>query len=125
MKILTLITLLSLSNICFANLYLQTEYQEGTHPKIVTKQHIFLDKRETIKYDRKHYVFILKKIKGDEATIESESYDIDKNGHKTMHGGSFGTYKVGRSFTLTDRALNGDRLFSLKITLEKIVQTKP
>ena len=113
------------STISFANLYLQTEYQEGQKPKVVTKQHIFLDKRYTINYDRKSYVLILKKIDGNEATIESESYDVNKVGHKSMHGGALGTYKVGKSFSLTDNAQNGDRLFNLKIILEKIVQTKP
>jgi hypothetical protein len=123
MKYLLLICFIFTCNISFANLYLQTEYQEGKKPKIITKQHIFLDKRYPIFYTKKSYVLILKKINGDEATIESESYNVDKIGHKTMQGGSFGTYKVGKSFTLTDHAPNGDQLFSLKVVLEKIVPT--
>ncbi len=109
----------------YANLYLQTEYQEGSRPKVVTKQHIFLEKRYTINYDRKSYVLILKKINGNEVTIESESYDVDKKGHKTMQGGSLGTYRVGKSFSLKDKAPNGERLFNLKISLEKLIEMKP
>jgi hypothetical protein len=112
-------------NVSFANLYLQTEYQELTKPKIITKHHIFLDKRYIINYSKKSYVLILKKINGDEATIESESYDLDKLGHKTMHGGSFGTYKIGKSFMLSDHASNGAMLFTLKIVLEKSVPSIP
>ena len=125
MKTLFLIFTIIFSSSCFANLYLQTEYQEGRKSKIITKQHIFLNKRYPIYYSKKSYVLILKKISGDEATIESESYNVDKVGHKTMQGGSFGTYKIGKSFTLTDYAPNGERLFSLKVVLEKIVPTKP
>lgn len=125
MKFLFLIFLIFSCNASFANLYLQTEYQEGTRPKILTKHHIFLDKRYTINYSKKSYVLILKKINGDEATIESESYDFDKLGRKTMQGGSYGTYKVGKTLTLTDHASNGTRPFALKILLEKIVPTKP
>lgn len=124
----TLLFAISLFFICktgFANLYLQTEYQEGTRPKIITKQHIFLDQRYTINYTKKSYVLILKKINNEEATIESESYDLDKIGHKTMHGGSYGTYKIGKSFVLADKAPGGGQLFSLKITLEKVVPTLP
>jgi hypothetical protein len=119
------IFLVLISTPCFANLYLQTEYQEGKRPKIITKHHIFLDKRYTINYTKKSYVLILKKINNNEATIESESYDFDKLGHKTMRGGSFGTYKIGKFFALTDHAANGNQLFSLKIVLEKSVPTKP
>lgn len=125
MKFLLLIFLIFSCNTSFANLYLQTEYQEGTRPKILTKHHIFLEKRYTINYSKKSYVLILKKINGDEATIESESYDFDKLGRKTMQGGSYGTYKVGKTLTLTDHASNGTRPFILKILLEKIVPTKP
>ncbi|MGZ3787677.1 MAG: hypothetical protein ACXVLQ_04100 [Bacteriovorax sp.] len=125
MKILTLFFSLLLSSACFANLYLQTEYQEGRKPKIITKHHIFLDKRYVINYTKKSYVLILKKLSGDEATIESESYNIDDRGHKTMEGGSYGTYKVGRDFSLVDRAPNGAARFNLKIVLEKTVPTKP
>jgi hypothetical protein len=108
----------------FANLYLTTDYQEGTNPKIVTKQHIFLEKPYPVKYTLKSYILILKKITKDEATIESESYDVDKNGHKTMSGGSYGTYKIGKSFTLTDPP-KGDRpKFTLKITLDKFFTAK-
>lgn len=125
MKFLFIIFLIISCNTSLANLYLQTEYQEGNKAKILTKHHVFLDKRYIINYTKKSYVLILKKVNGDEATIESESYDLDKVGHKTMHGGSYGTYKVGKTFTLTDHAPNGARLFSLKILLEKIVPTKP
>ena len=109
----------------FANLYLQTEYQEGKKPKVTTKQHIFLEKRYTINYDRKSYVLILKKINGNEVTIESESYDVNKVGHKTMHGGALGTYKIGKSFSLTDNSPSGEKLFNLKISLEKLIEMKP
>ena len=112
-------------NECFANLYLQTEYQEAKKPKVITKHHIFLDKRYVINYTKKSYILILKKINNDEATIESESYDLNKVGHRTMHGGAYGTYKVGKSFTLTDQAPNGAKLFSLKVVLEKLVPSKP
>lgn len=125
MNKLILILLFLTCNTGFANLYLQTEYQEGKKPKIVTKHHIFLDKRYTVNYSKKSYVLILKKINGNEATIESESYDLDKVGHKTMHGGSLGTYKIGKSFTLTDRTSSGYQLFSLRIVLEKSVPTVP
>jgi hypothetical protein len=70
-------------------------------------------------------VLILKKINNDEVTIESESYDVNKVGHRTMHGGSFGTYKIGKIFSLTDRDASGVQIFNLKILLEKIVPTKP
>ncbi len=125
MKILLIAFLLLTSTSSMANLYLQTVYQEGTRPKIMTKHHIFLEKRYPIDYSKKSYVLILKKIVGDEATIESESYDLDKIGHKTMHGGSFGTYKVGKKFSLIDHAPDGQKLYSLDITLEKSVQTPP
>ncbi|MDO9182011.1 MAG: hypothetical protein Q7U04_06365 [Bacteriovorax sp.] len=125
MKFLLLTILIFSCNLSWANLYLQTEYQEGSKPKIVTKHHIFLNKRYPIYYSRKSYVLILKKIIGNEATIESESYDLDKIGHKTMHGGGLGTYKVGKSFSLIDYAPNGGQLYSLKIDLEKIVEMKP
>lgn len=118
MKILILVFSFFLSATCFANLYLQTEYQEGRNPPIVTKHHIFLDKRYVVNYTKKSYVLILKKISGSEATIESESYDVDKIGHKTMHGGSYGTYKVGKSFFIVEKG------FVLKVDLEKIVPTK-
>lgn len=108
----------------FANLYLTTEYQEGTNAKVATKQHIFLEKPYPVKYEAKSYVLILRKITKDEATIETESYDIDKNGHKTMSGGSYGVYKIGKSFTLTDPP-KGDRpKFTLKVTLDKYFQVK-
>ena len=125
MKLIFSIFLFSVSTMSYANLYLQTEYQEGSRPKVVTKQHIFLEKRYTINYDRKSYVLILKKINGNEVTIESESYDVDKKGHKTMQGGSLGTYRVGKSFSLKDKAPNGERLFNLKISLEKLIEMKP
>ncbi|MFA6238947.1 MAG: hypothetical protein WC635_16540 [Bacteriovorax sp.] len=125
MKKLITITLFLICNSVFANLYLETSYQEGKKPVIVTKQHIFLNQKYLVKYSKKHYVLILKKINGDEATIESENYDIDNFGHKTMHGGSYGTYKVGKSFTITDRSQSGAALFTLKILLEKIVPSKP
>ena len=125
MKLIFSIFLFSVSTMSYANLYLQTEYQEGSRPKVVTKQHIFLEKRYTINYDRKSYVLILKKINGNEVTIESESYDVDKKGHKTMQGGSLGTYRVGKSFSLKDKAPNGERLFNLKISLEKLIEIKP
>ncbi len=118
MKKLIFVILSFLSTTCFANLYLQTEYQEATKAPIVTKHHIFLDQRYTINYSKKRYVLILKKITGDEATIESESYDLDKIGHKTMHGGSYGSYKVGKSFFIKERG------FVFKVDLEKIVPTK-
>lgn len=108
----------------FANLYLTTEYQEGTNAKVSTKQHIFLEKPYPVKYEAKSYILILKKITKDEATIETESYDIDKKGHKTMSGGSYGVYKIGKSFTLTDPP-KGDRpKFTLKIILDKYFQVK-
>jgi hypothetical protein len=125
MKILTLVFSLIFTVNCFANLYLQTDYQEGKKAPIITKQHIFLNKREVINYTKKSYVLTLTNITKDEATIESESYDVNKVGHKTMQGGSLGTYKIGKSFFLVDHAPNGATLFSLKITLEKIVPTKP
>jgi hypothetical protein len=125
MKLIFSIFLFSVSTMSYANLYLQTEYQEGSRPKVVTKQHIFLEKRYTINYDRKSYVLILKKVNGNEVTIESESYDVDKKGHKTMQGGSLGTYRVGKSFSLKDKAPNGERLFNLKISLEKLIEMKP
>jgi hypothetical protein len=125
MKLIFSIFLFLVSTLSHANLYLQTEYQEGSRPKVVTKQHIFLEKRYTINYDRKSYVLILKKINGNEVTIESESYDVDKIGHKTMQGGSLGTYRVGKSFSLKDKAPNGERLFNLKISLEKLIEIKP
>lgn len=125
MKKLLTIVLLLVMNPVFANLYLQTDYQEGRRPKIVTKHHIFLEKRYVINYTKKSYVLILKKINNTEATIESESYDFDKIGHKTMHGGAYGTYKIGKDFTLTDHDANGATLFSLRILLEKVVPTKP
>lgn len=125
MKTLFFILSIFVCSNSFANLYLQTEYQEGKKPKIVSKQHIFLNKRETINYTKKGYVLTLKKITKDEATIESESYDIDKLGHKTMQGGSYGTYKLGKSFTITDHGPSGEVLFNLKIVLEKIVPTIP
>lgn len=125
MKILILLFFVFISSSTFANLYLQTEYQDGHKPKIITKQHIFLNKRETINYTKKSYILILKKINGNEAIIESESYDLDKSGHRTMTGGSYGTYRVGKYFTITDHAPNGAKLFELKILLEKIVPTIP
>lgn len=125
MKKLITVTLFLMCNSVFANLYLETAYQEGNKPAIVTKQHIFLNQKYLVKYSKKHYVFILKKINGDEATIETENYDIDKNGHKTMHGGSYGTYKVGGSFKIIDRTPNGTPIFTLKVVLEKIVPSKP
>ena len=125
MKCLFLIFLLIVTNISLANVYLQTQYQEGKNPKIATKHHIFLDKRYTINYTKKSYVLILKKVNKDEVTIESESYDVNKVGHKTMHGGSYGTYKIGKTFSLTDHDASGEQLFNLKILLEKIVPTKP
>lgn len=124
-NILFFIAFLFASSESFANLYLQTEYQEGRKPKVITKQHIFLNKRETINYTKKSYILILKKINGNEATIESESYNLDKLGHRTMVGGSYGTYQVGKYFTITDHTPNGTKLFELKIFLEKIVPTKP
>jgi hypothetical protein len=122
---LAMTLLFFICNISYANLYLQTEYQEASKPKVITKHHVFLDKRYTVNYTKKSYVLILKKINGDEVTIESESYDLDKIGHKTMQGGSFGTYKIGKSFTLADHAPNGNQIFSLKIKLEKSVPTQP
>jgi hypothetical protein len=124
-KYLIFILAIFSANISYANLYLQTEYQEGRKPKVITKQHIFLNKRYNVYYSLKSYVFILTKIEGNKATIESESYDVDKKGHKTMHGGALGTYAVGNSFTLTDNGPNGEKRFSLKVTLEKIVPTIP
>jgi hypothetical protein len=123
-KILILFfSLFSLSS--YANLYLQTEYREGKNPKVITKQHIFLEKRYTINYTKKSYVLTLKKVNEKEATIESETYSIDKMGHKTMEGGSVGTYKIGKSFTLVDRGPNGNVQYYIKFSLEKFVPTIP
>lgn len=121
MKILSVLITILLSSSCFADLYLQTEYQEGRKAKIITKHHIYLEKRHPIYYGKKNYVLILKKVQGDEATIETESYDVDKRGNRTQQGGSYGTYKIGKSFVINDLAPNGVPLFSLKITLEKYV----
>ena len=125
MKNNLLIFLLFFSFNSFANLYLQTDYQEGKLPRVVTKHHIFLEKRYTINYEKKSYILILKKVTNNEATIESESYNFDKKMRRTMVGGSYGTYRVGRAFTITDHAPNGAKTFELKIFLEKIVATKP
>ncbi|MBP9681270.1 MAG: hypothetical protein KBD76_07685 [Bacteriovorax sp.] len=125
MKMVILCLSLFFSVDSFANLYLKTEYQEGRNPKIITRQHIFLEKRFTVKFKKKIYVFILKKINADRATIESESYNVDEKGFKTMHGGAYGTYNVGKSFQLIDRGPGGDVLFSLKVFLERVVATPP
>ena len=109
----------------FANLYLQTDYQEAKLPRVVSKHHIFLEKRYTINYEKKSYILILKKLTNNEATIETESYNFDKKMRRTMVGGSYGTYRVGKAFTITDHAPNGTKTFELKILLEKIVATKP
>jgi hypothetical protein len=126
MKMLILLFGLCTSLNSFANLYLRTEYQEGKKTKIISKHHIFLEKRYPVKYSKKSYVLILKKITADQATIESESYDVnEKTGNKVMHGGAYGTYKVGKNFQLIDRSPSGEVLFSLKIFLEKVVATPP
>lgn len=123
MKLLLFIFFAFTCNTSFAELYFRTEYQEGKKPKVITEQHMFLDKRYPVNYTKKGYVFILKKVTATEATIESESYDINKIGHKTMVGGSYGTYRVGNSFTLSDES-KGIKRFTLKIYLEKIVLPK-
>lgn len=105
-------------------MYLRTEYQEGKKSKVISKHHIFIEKRYPVKYTKKSYVFILKKIKGDLATIESERYDVDeKTGNKVMEGGGYGTYKVGSKFQFLDRSPSGEVLFSLKVFLERVVET--
>lgn len=119
MKILSIFITILFSSSCLADLYLQTEYQEGRKAKIITKHHIYLEKRHSIYYGKKHYVLILKKVQGDEVSIETESYDVDKKGNRTQQGGSFGRYKIGKSFVVTDLAPNGVPLFTLKIVLEK------
>lgn len=121
MKKLTVLFFLLGCNVSFANLYLKTEYQERKQSKITTKHHIFLENRYVINYAKKSYVLVLKKITKDEATIESETYNRDPMGKKVMMGGSLGTYKVGKTFTLTDHSTKGLPLFTLKITLERIV----
>lgn len=124
MKILGFILFLFSAN-AFADLYLQTEYQEGRKPKVVTKNHIFLNKPATIKYVKKSYILTLTKMNGNEATIESESYDVDDKGHKTQQGGSLGTYKIGSSFNLVDHDSRGQQKFILKVILEKFSPIKP
>jgi hypothetical protein len=74
-----------------------------------------------VNYTKKSYVLFLKKIANNEATIETESYDFDQNGKKSLQGGSLGTYKVGKSFQLIHRSAQGIPLFILKIVLERSV----
>ena len=112
-------------SLSYADLYIQTDYQEKNGNKISTKHHIFLETPYKIDYTKKSYVLVLKKLNSKEAVIETESYDRAKNGRRTMHGGSYGAYKIGSDFSLVDHAANGAKRFRLKIFLEKAVPVKP
>lgn len=100
------------------------EYQEANNPVVVTRTHIFLNKKEVINYTKRGYVLLLKKINEKEAFIESETYSIDKLGHKELERGASGSHRIGKSFDLVEYAKNGDRLFKLKIVLEKYFPMK-
>lgn len=125
MKKYFIVVLLFMTNTAFANLYLQTEYQEGLRPKVITKHHIFLNQKYIVNYSKRSYVLLLKKISRNNVQIETERYAIDDLGKKHMIGGSYGDYTVGKSFSIIDRTEAGRPAFTLKIVLEKLVPTVP
>lgn len=122
--IIVLFFILIVEGPAHANLYLTTEYQEGNKPKVVTKQHIFLDRPYPVKYTYKKYILLLKKITPEKAEIETESYDLDDKGHSEMVGGAIGNYAIGKSFTMTDQPKGNRPKFTFKVYLDKYYSMK-
>ncbi len=115
---------LFISTSSFADLYIQTDYRAGTKPNVVTKHHIFLEKPYTVKYELRRYVLILKKVNAKEATLETESYDVDDKGNTAMTGGSYGNYAIGKSKTFVEEGKGNRPKFVFKIFFEKYAPVK-
>lgn len=121
MKLFILLSFLFLSESVFANMYFTTEYQEATKPPVITKHHIFLNKRYPINYTKMAYALTLTKIESDRGTLETETFIIDKKGKREFSAGGIANFFLGKPIKLEQFSRSGKREFILKIIPEKIV----
>jgi hypothetical protein len=118
--ILFLITFIVSGNV-FANLYLTTEYQEDGKAPVVTKHHIFLNKRYPVNYWKMAYSLTLTKIGTNGGTIETETFVINKKGNKEFSAGGIANFTLGKPLKLEQFSRSGKREFILKVFPEKII----
>lgn len=105
----------------FANLYLTTEYQEDGKVPVLTKHHVFLNKKYPVNYTKMAYTITLTKLDKDRGTIETETFVINKKGHKEISAGGIANFTLGKPIILQQFSRSGKKEFSLKIIPEKIV----
>lgn len=105
----------------FANLYLTTEYQEAGKAPVITKHHIFLNKKYPVNYTKMAYTLTLTKLDKDHGTIETETFVINKKGHKEMSAGGIANFSLGKPLVLEQFSRSGKREFILRINPERIV----
>jgi hypothetical protein len=62
----------------------------------------------TIEFKTKHLMIttVSGNLKSYEATIETESYNFDKKMRRTMVGGSYGTYRLGKILLLAQAKIS-------------------
>jgi len=105
----------------FANLYLTTEYQEAGKPSVVTKHHIFLNKKYLIHYSKMAYSLLLIKLEKDWGTIETETFVLDNKARKHLISGGIANFNLGKKPIILEQfARSGKREFMLKITPDRI-----
>jgi hypothetical protein len=121
MKKSILLIILLISGNVYANLYLTTEYQETGRPAVVTKHHIFLNKRYPVNYTKMAYSLTLTKLEKDHGTIETETFVINKKGFRELSAGGIANFTVGKPIKLEQFSKTGRREFILKIIPERVV----
>jgi hypothetical protein len=109
-----------MSGSVWANLYLTTEYQEANKPPVVTKHHIFLNRRYPVEYIKMAYSLTLTKIEKDRGTIETETFIFNK-GKKELLSGGIAHFTMGKPVVLEQFSKSGKREFILKIIPDRIV----
>ena len=120
MKRIYFFILLFLTPAAFANLYLTTEYQETGKAPVITKHHIFYNKKYYVEYNKMVYSLNLIKIEKDHGTIETETFVLNK-GKKEFSAGGIANFSLGKPVILEQFARSGKREFILRIIPEKIV----
>ena len=121
MKFIFVVLMLLVCENVFANLYLTTDYQEDGKPPVITKHHIFLNKKYTINYSKMAYSLTLTKLEKDFGTIETETFVINKKGRKEISAGGIANFTLGKPLILEQFSRAGKREFRLKIIPERIV----
>lgn len=121
MKFIFVMMMLLVCESVFANLYLTTEYQEDGKVPVLTKHHVFLNKKYPVNYTKMAYTITLTKLDKDRGTIETETFVINNKGHKEISAGGIANFFLGKPVILQQFSRSGKKEFSLKIIPEKIV----